>query len=866
MRATKDRLAENFIVIVARELAKALRGLHDAGIIHRDIKAANVLIHEDGNLQLCDFGVANVLDTRTDKRRTFIGTLHWMPPELWTEKPEYSDEVDVWEYGCTLYECALGRPPNSDLRERQQLKMRMRRLKQAIALPENESFSDGLRELIKFTLSPEVASRPSMKGVLEHEFLKDTEETHPTKELSKLVQNYYAWLFSGGQRVSLFMPGGAPAAATEDPDAKIEDSDEWNFSTTQDFERRVSTILEIPDLSDLAAEFESEDTPRGPKVTELSPPRHMTAAQKANFEARVNRGAADLSNLFDQSAPAYEYKTKTDFIPVPEHTTPEKRRTSDLPFRAMAEDRPSSIASVAIDLGDFDESDYAAAAPRTGDNIQTTYADTPMKGQTIRLADAATLRQKRADSKGPRDPSLTARRDSSTEDLNREALGIAAQDFAAAQEEWTSNKGKGKQPELQEAAEITSSNPARATMDWSFADAMAGMGGTITSGHQATVSEPLPASETTSTNIPVPQSAGMADEPGPEEDSSAPSAPASRSQSQARARATLDWSFSDAMSELNTSANDSPVVTINQPAALPTPQRSTPSRPTALTRQMTMPVTNSDFITLAEDDTPPSYHRPATAMSDAHSTTYSDADETTSLSSVDIDPFALEHSSDEMPGPATLDADTTANGGRGMGGFYASRGRTLLPDHPFPTDFLPASAGARPPRAPRPQIGDDAYPGPAPATLPAGARLAQYPQFGGSGSGNGGSSSHSHSHSRGSGSGSQVGSGGSGGRVLTMPDVAPPSLAALSGNVSNEELAAELERLLEGFAGTLEAAAGVFGAPGGGSGGVLGGGVLGGGGGVGGGRRGRGRARRGAPGGGMGNGEAGSGGSGSEGA
>lgn len=55
--------------------------------------AANVLIHQEGRLQLCDFGVATVLDTRTDKRRTFIGTLHWMPPELWTENPEYSDEV-----------------------------------------------------------------------------------------------------------------------------------------------------------------------------------------------------------------------------------------------------------------------------------------------------------------------------------------------------------------------------------------------------------------------------------------------------------------------------------------------------------------------------------------------------------------------------------------------------------------------------------------------------------------------------------------------------------------------------------------------------------------------------------------------------
>jgi serine/threonine protein kinase len=52
-----------------------------------------VLIHEEGRLQLCDFGVATVMETKLDKRRTFIGTLHWMPPELWDQKPEYSDEV-----------------------------------------------------------------------------------------------------------------------------------------------------------------------------------------------------------------------------------------------------------------------------------------------------------------------------------------------------------------------------------------------------------------------------------------------------------------------------------------------------------------------------------------------------------------------------------------------------------------------------------------------------------------------------------------------------------------------------------------------------------------------------------------------------
>jgi serine/threonine protein kinase len=70
--------------------------------------AANVLVHEEGGLQLCDFGVATVLEKKTDKRKTFIGTLHWMPPELWNREPEYSDEVSecllvgslvIWRFG-----------------------------------------------------------------------------------------------------------------------------------------------------------------------------------------------------------------------------------------------------------------------------------------------------------------------------------------------------------------------------------------------------------------------------------------------------------------------------------------------------------------------------------------------------------------------------------------------------------------------------------------------------------------------------------------------------------------------------------------------------------------------------------------------
>lgn len=63
-----------------------------------DILAANVLIHEEGRLQICDFGVAGILQTQRDKRSTWIGTPHWMPPEMFAVRGEthkYSSEVSL---------------------------------------------------------------------------------------------------------------------------------------------------------------------------------------------------------------------------------------------------------------------------------------------------------------------------------------------------------------------------------------------------------------------------------------------------------------------------------------------------------------------------------------------------------------------------------------------------------------------------------------------------------------------------------------------------------------------------------------------------------------------------------------------------
>lgn len=788
MRATRDRLEEKYLIVVARELAKALKGLHQAGIMHRDVKAANVLIHENGGVQLCDFGIAAAIEGQTDKRRTFVGTLHWMPPELWADKPEYNDEVDVWGYGCTLYECATGTPPNSDVRERQQLKMRMRRLKQSIGLPEKDgmNFSDGLKSLVKFALNPDAASRPSMYDILQHDFLAETEEKYPTSSLTELVQQYYAWLFGGGQRVSLFMAGGAAAAAEMDEFGATM-TEEWNFSMTQEFEKRVSMILEIPDMSDLDRfEYgEGETTPRAPSVAKMgsrSPDTPMTATERANFELRVQRGEG-LASLFDRHAPVYEYRQKKDFVPFREPAN----RTSDLPFRAMAEDRPISTASISIDLGDFDEEDYAIAAPRADDRIQTTYAAaTPQKEEpAFILPDAATIRAnatKRADSKGPRDGSRQRSARSSSDD----SLDLSAEDLTM--------KRDSAVPHLQEAAEITptlqTARPKeRDTMGWSFAAAMSEVSVPSSPDHDKAVT-----SESEKETIAIDK------------------------QQKSKKHATMEWSFTSAMAEAEESGDD---------AQQKTPGRH--ARPTPLMRTYTTPVTSSEVHDAYDD-----YSRPSTSLSGAYSES--------SASSTDFDPFSLDRRTPyEEDGPGDAEFDDT-----GLDEFYNTKGRLMIPPdlsgpgpdvgmtitpHKVYQEGNGLEDTPSPVRGGRPESIANGISYNSKVTAPSGPH----------GSPRGPSSPRALGHIRGNGSGASRGSTSSTGstrtshhistsvgtsngstssgtgprgysptRAINLPVPAPPNSGAMSGHASPNSVQRELDRLLGEFQEALGIAADVI--------------------------------------------------------
>jgi len=330
----------------------------------------------------------------------------------------YSSEIDVWAYGCTLYEFANGSPPNAGLREPMQIGRQLNRTAPKL---NNSNYSQGLQELIAFVLEPNPANRPTMAEILEHPYIAGTEEEYPTSSVSELVRNYYQWSQRGGQRISLFNPGGA--AAAEMPDAE-EPVDDWNFSTTDGFERRFS-VIDLDEVAASLAEMEEFASPTTP-TAEHDPGEdvnvsNMDLEQKANFDERVRRGAAAMEGLFNEDMPSYKYETKNDFVPI----QPAQPR-SDLPLRTET-DRSSVMSTlIDIDIGSFEASHYAAGAPAA---------------QPFQLANADTIRANRSSIR-----------------LHRNSNESSSQPFGSGQE------GNGSQEEEFQPQ----SGPRPPTMDWKF--------------------------------------------------------------------------------------------------------------------------------------------------------------------------------------------------------------------------------------------------------------------------------------------------------------------------------------------------------------------------------------------------------------
>lgn len=190
---------ERFIGVIARELLIALQSVHKLGVIHRDLKAANVLITKEGNVQLCDFGVAAQITSSSLKRTTMAGTPYWMAPEVIREGDAYNVKADIWSLGITMYEITTGNPPYSDKDAMWAMQMISKLTPPRL---EGREYSLVLKEAIALCLDENPDERPLAEDLLKCRLVK-LYKNHPSSILKELVTKYLLWRDQNSRRDSI---------------------------------------------------------------------------------------------------------------------------------------------------------------------------------------------------------------------------------------------------------------------------------------------------------------------------------------------------------------------------------------------------------------------------------------------------------------------------------------------------------------------------------------------------------------------------------------------------------------------------------------------------------------------------------------
>jgi len=167
-RIKETQVGESLIAVVVREVLLGLLYLSSEGKIHRDIKAANILLAKSGQVKLADFGAtAQLTDTMT-KCKTFVGSPYWMAPEIMTES-KYDGKADIWSLGITCIEMTTGKPPNWKLPP-----LRVINVIPAAPPPtlEKGKFSDEFNDFVNKCLVKDPNQRPTIKELLRTPFVK----------------------------------------------------------------------------------------------------------------------------------------------------------------------------------------------------------------------------------------------------------------------------------------------------------------------------------------------------------------------------------------------------------------------------------------------------------------------------------------------------------------------------------------------------------------------------------------------------------------------------------------------------------------------------------------------------------------------
>ncbi|KAM0324069.1 hypothetical protein ACHAQA_008258 [Verticillium albo-atrum] len=278
-----DNFSEGHIAIVCRELLRGLEYLHAEGKIHRDIKAANVLLSEVGKVKLADFGVAAQLTNIKSQRNTFVGTPFWMAPEV-IQQDGYGFKADIWSLGITAMEMANGEPPLAHIHP----------MKVLFHIPKNSpprlegNFSRDFKDFIAQCLVKDTDRRPTAKELLKHRFIRSAGKV---EALQELIQRRQMWDVNQ-QRKShpIFYQETLNTISPKD------ESDEWVFDTVKSVMPRRPTVKSRKPSSIFSTEeamrkLDLKDGPLGPSSPAPQTMRKTTARRQPSISRTQANGS-----------------------------------------------------------------------------------------------------------------------------------------------------------------------------------------------------------------------------------------------------------------------------------------------------------------------------------------------------------------------------------------------------------------------------------------------------------------------------------------------------------------------------------------------------------------------------------------------
>ncbi|KAL2685684.1 Ste20-like serine/threonine protein kinase-like protein [Phyllosticta citricarpa] len=324
-------IPEEYITIIIRELLMGLEYLHGDNKLHRDIKAANILLSANGQVKLADFGVSGQLSATMTKKNTFVGTPFWMAPEV-IKQSGYDHKADIWSLGITALELAHGEPPYADIHP----------MKVLFLIPKNPppsldgNFSRAFKDFVQLCLSKEPRERPSARELLKHPFVRKAKKT---TYLTELIERHERWVLKHGKDME--SESENESEGESEPRPAIDD-DLWDFGTIRPAGRNQG----LKAMNDAATNARSRtDRTTDSRAAPLSP---LKTAFSGNGEENTptvrtasptrSQPARDLSPP-KRSAPGPPVSPSK--VPLP--PSPEKPLGPRTPFR---ESSTSSVISV----------------------------------------------------------------------------------------------------------------------------------------------------------------------------------------------------------------------------------------------------------------------------------------------------------------------------------------------------------------------------------------------------------------------------------------------------------------------------------------------------------------------------------------